>query len=145
MPTPPADTVDPVAELWQRVQSDPTNAQLWQDLGRLYDESGFRDEAESAYRKSLELSPTDPWTHLYLANIFYGRKRYEEALRMCESARALAPDMAMSYVCMANAYCCLGHYDKADELYRRAIEVDPNSPVAQDNLRRWHDVRCKEV
>jgi tetratricopeptide (TPR) repeat protein len=120
-----------------RLEKDPLNSDLFQQLGKAYLKSGALDEAEAAYRRSLELMPEDPWTHLYLGNLHYARQQYEQALSEFVLGRNLAPDLGISYVCIADAYACLGRSVMAGKYYRKAVSVDPHDETVQKNLRRW--------
>src|SRR4051812_20512516 len=95
-----------IALLRSRIERNPANAALFQALGKAYLKIGSFEEAESAYRRSLELAPDDPWTRLFLGNVFYARRQYREALSEFERTRELAPHIAMPYICMADAYHC---------------------------------------
>jgi tetratricopeptide (TPR) repeat protein len=128
------------------VERYPRSAQLFQCIGKVEFERGHVDPsfrfaagaaAEVALRRSLELAPDDPWTHLYLASLHYGRGQYDEAIERCRRAHDLAPRLELPLTHMADAYACLRKYEQADACYRRAAEIDPNSEVARERLEKW--------
>ncbi len=131
------DLDERIARLRSRIVRNPSNPALHQELGKAHLKSGAFDEAESAYRRSLELAPEDPWTHLYLGNLHYARRRFADALAEFDRSRVLAPNLAIPYVCMVDAYDNLGDSKRAGEFYRRAVAIDPEDDTARKNLRRW--------
>lgn len=60
-----SDTVEGVLAL---IDEQPDDAELHQRLGKAYSAAGRYEEARTAYERSLELDPTDPFTHFYLGN-----------------------------------------------------------------------------
>ena len=132
-----------IARLRARSVRNPNSAGLFQALGKTllqlaYERSGSHfGDAEAAQRRSLELAPDDVWTHLYLANVFYALQLYRESLEAAKQGHELAPKLDMPLICMADAYAGLKYYVHADECYRKAVEVDPESEVARKNCARW--------
>jgi tetratricopeptide (TPR) repeat protein len=131
-----------IARLEARIGRRPKNAQLYQGLGKAMLELGYErpggrcGDAEAAFRRSLELAD-DPWTHLYLANIYYGQQLYDQSLAAAKRAHELMPKVDMPLVCMADAYACMRKYAQADECFRKAVEVDPDSEIGRKNLKKW--------
>jgi Flp pilus assembly protein TadD len=60
-----SDTVEGVLAL---IDEQPDDAESHQRLGKAYSAAGRYEEARTAYERSLELDPTDPFTHFYLGN-----------------------------------------------------------------------------
>ena len=59
------------------------------------------------------------------AEAFYGARRFQEAVPEYEKASAGCPEAATYWVDYADAHYMLGTYDKAKELFERAVTVDP--------------------
>src|SRR5207237_7029609 len=68
-----------VARMLARVARTPDNAPLLQGLGKALMSRAFLKgdgdyaDAEHAFRRSIAADPVDPWSHLYLANVFYAK------------------------------------------------------------------------
>src|SRR3954470_20887931 len=104
----------------------PKSARLYQGLGRTMLMLGYErpdgrcGDIEAVLRRSLELAD-DPWTHLYLSNVYYGQELYDNALAAAKRAHELMPKVDMPLVCMADAYAGMREYAQADECFRQAV------------------------
>jgi tetratricopeptide (TPR) repeat protein len=128
-----------IASLLGRIEAAPRDAELHQELGKLYRKKGMMEEARVAYERSLELDPCDPWTYLYLGNWHYSMKQHREAAEYFKHAARLMPDAAIAFICLADSYAALGFDSLATENYRHAIEIEPNDKAAKRNWRRWQN------
>lgn len=131
------DVESRIARLKGQIDRYPTSAWLHQALGEAHLYRGALDEAEAAYRRSLELDPCNYWARLLFGNVLYGQRRYREALAEFELARDLAPERAMAYIAMADTFHCLDDLAQTDEYYRKAVAVEPDDETACQNLARW--------
>ena len=131
-------------EITEQLAIEPFNAELHQALGKALIKAGDLDAARDALVQAMVLDPADPWSHLYMGNVYYHQGNHREALGKFQDAHRLEPALAVALVCMADAYHCLGEIDLAGEHYRKAVEVDPDDEIAQANLKRWRD-RPKEA
>ena len=114
---------------------------MYQQLGKELRKRGDDDGAHSAYEQATMIDPADPWSHLYLGNSFYGKGAYGEALEQFQIARRLVPDLSIAHICIADTYQCLGQITLADEHYQRAVQLEPDDPIAQRNLARWQKIK----
>ncbi len=129
------ETVEQVLAL---IEMRPIDAELYQRLGVLYRHS---DEARGAYERSLELDPSDAFTHLYLGNWFHAHQMYAEALQRFQDAVELMPDEAVAHWCLGDVYLALRQYHLAQQAYQTAVKGDPDNEQARDKLAAWHEAR----
>jgi Flp pilus assembly protein TadD len=132
---------DTIADVLNRLEERPDDAELFQLLGRLYLEEGRLKEARAAYERSLALDPCDPFTHLYLGNWCWRCGKHKEALERFQYAAELSPDLAVAYWCQGDIHQAQGQFDLAEAAYRKAVEVDPNDPQARRKLSEWYEFR----
>jgi len=131
-----------IARLEARIVRCPKNARLYQGLGvamlgLAYQRPNGRGcDIEAALRRSLDLAD-DPWTHLYLAHVYYAQDLYDQALAAAKRAHEVLPRLDMPLVMMADVYACLRDYVRADACYRKAVEVDPDPVVGHERLKKW--------
>ncbi len=125
--------------LLKKLTEEPNNAELYQELGKLYIREKKTDEAKRVLLKSLELDCNDGWTFLFLGNVSYSGEQYETALRYFEQALESLSDIATPYWCMAEAYEKLNQYDKAHEFYQTAVKKDPSDEDAIRRLKEWNE------
>jgi tetratricopeptide (TPR) repeat protein len=134
------DIPENLNEIRDRLDLEPYDAELHQALGRGLLKDGNLGAARDAYERSIVLDPADPWSYLYLGNLFYWQQDYRQAIEQFQHARQRGPELAIVHVCIADAYHGLGEFALAKQYYERAVEVDPNDQNAAKNLRRWQKI-----
>jgi Flp pilus assembly protein TadD len=132
------ETIEDVLSL---IRERPSDAELFQLLGRLYLRAWRLEEARAAYEQSLALDPGDPFTHLYLGNWFWANGQHQEALKQFKRAARLLPNEAVVYWCQGDVYRALGCDRAAEAAYKKAFRVDPDDPQARRKLSDWYELR----
>ena len=134
-----ADAGNRITDTLYLVERRPDDAELFQELGKLYLKQGKLYEGKAAYEKSLELDPRDPWTHLFLGNWYYSQNDFASAIKPFSHAATLMPDCAVPFWCLAEAYEKQGRGELADSHYRRAVEAEPSNKLARTKLKAWRE------
>jgi TolB-like protein/Tfp pilus assembly protein PilF len=128
----------------QAVAIDPSYAQAYAGIADCYvllsawgfvspDES--LPNAKAAASKALELDPKLGEAHASLAEIFANEVNLREAKREGERAIELAPNYATAHHWFGiDVLSPLGEHDRAIAELRRAVELDPFSPIINTNL-----------
>jgi tetratricopeptide (TPR) repeat protein len=112
-------------------------SRAWHERGSLLDEpSGNRRDAEVAYRKAIEIDPTDAWPWNGLGYLLASdASRADEANAAYRRAIELDPTFALPWNNLGNLLAeKLGRPDDAESAYRRAIELDPTDAWPWHNL-----------
>ena len=95
---------------------------------------GRHDEAGRHFELSVKLSPGmnpgDPVAFFSWAEDLRGRKLHEESLRWYRFAIEVDPDFALAYAGMGDSPYQLGRYPEAVSSIRRALELEPDLPIA---------------
>jgi tetratricopeptide (TPR) repeat protein len=96
---------------------------LLEALGQAYMKDGEVEEAESAWRRAMELAPDrcDPW--LNLGRLAMRRNQLAEAVRLLERAAALSPASPEPLYSLSQAHRLLGHSAEADRVARRLERI----------------------
>nr|WP_254444964.1 tetratricopeptide repeat protein [Ruegeria atlantica] len=93
------------------------------------------DQAESDFRRALELNPDQPQVLNYLGySLVERREKLDEALEMIERAVAARPDSGYIVDSLGWVLFRLGRYHEAVEHMERAVELMPVDPVVNDHL-----------
>jgi predicted TPR repeat methyltransferase len=100
----------------------------------LFQRNGQLKDAESVYRKILEVAPDHAGALHYYGVLAHQQGRSDEALRLIESSLAIVPDFADGHSNLGIIFKALGRLDEAVVAYRRAIELDPRHANAYSNL-----------
>ena len=97
-------------------------------------EAGEIDTALQKFEKALELDRHQPRTWNYLGGIHFLQQDYFKALLNFKQAFALDPWDARAGNNVATAYEHLGQYERAEQFFLRAIEIDESYTVPYRNL-----------
>ncbi|MGV6803497.1 MAG: tetratricopeptide repeat protein [Ruegeria sp.] len=93
------------------------------------------DQAESDFRRALELNPDQPQVLNYLGYSLVERhEKLDEALDMIERAVAVRPDSGYIVDSLGWVLFRLGRYDEAVDHMERAVELMAVDPVVNDHL-----------
>jgi tetratricopeptide (TPR) repeat protein len=146
------DTEGAARVLEEAVQLAPYRADAHVRLGLLFFEQGQHAEAEAAFRRAIALDPGNPWPYSELAYLLWDQGRAAES-----NAAILAPTQQEEMGDDPLSFNNLGWYavqwaeregedraawhDRAEEAYRRALELDSNYVWALFNLEHLERVR----
>jgi len=89
-----------------------------------------RRAAEAAYREAIALSPGYSLAYHWYAELLTSCKRFDEALAAAEKARSLDPLSEVLGVLPAWIHYFARDHDRASELARRAVNLDPDFAFA---------------
>lgn len=125
------------------VALNPTRAQNWEALGRIYRAllpfaQGADQWTVATYSQAVALEPVNPNLRISLGGVFYALGRYDDAVRSFELATAAKPDLANAHYNLAAALREKGEFQRAvAEMETTLSLVDPGSAdyqVAQNEL-----------
>jgi tetratricopeptide (TPR) repeat protein len=108
-------------------------AAIHNDLGFVLERQGMTDEAVEQYHKALELDPESASAHYNLGVSLAGRGEDAAAERHIRTALAQKPS-AQTYTGLGFVLWKQGRVDEAIASLHDAIEADPKSPAAYDQL-----------
>jgi membrane associated rhomboid family serine protease len=124
------DRNDPAAinHIQEFVRRNPNDVIGHGELGYAYDHLGKCLEAETQYRRVLELQPENPTAEYDLARIYtYCMNRPSEAVPLFRASLPYLDQSSVRYVNFAVALKSTGNFLEAEEVVRQAIELDPKS------------------
>jgi tetratricopeptide (TPR) repeat protein len=121
---------------------DPKQHVVWANLAESYmglattkagpDQQATMDKGLEAYRKALELNPSDPAYHNNYGLALAKAKKFDEAQAELTKAAELNPPGAGQYFYNLGAVLVnTGQLDPAGAAFKKAIEADPNYADAQ--------------
>jgi tetratricopeptide (TPR) repeat protein len=112
------------AEEWRRQEPADHKALYYLALG--FSGIGQFSNAETAYRRALEIDPSDAKAWCNLAGIlFENMRRPAEAIQCIESALQKNPNHTLGWANLASMFGRLGHHEKAMACADRAISLNP--------------------
>jgi Tfp pilus assembly protein PilF len=114
------------SELARSVELNPSLATAQVLYGRAILASGDRERAARAFRKALEIQPSNFEANLQLGNIYRLEQRYEDAMRFLKRAEASrAGELPLRHA-MAATYLALGDAEKAREILEGVVKEAPS-------------------
>ena len=124
---------DEAVELLQGMTARSSSPTIFDLLGDAYTQTRDYAKAEAAYRKAVDLDPSE-LNHLRgLAQTLLAEEKYSDALAAYQKLADLMPDEADNYVHMAEIYRQLHQLDKAQESLAKAQQYDRSSLNVQYN------------
>jgi eukaryotic-like serine/threonine-protein kinase len=91
-------------------------------------------EAESEFKRSIELNPKYASAHQWYCEYLMNMGRYDEAIAEAKLAQQLDSLSMMINVVLARAYNAAHRYDEAISQFRKVIEMHPGHPAAYFRL-----------
>lgn len=96
--------------------------------------------AAEAYDRILAIHPDSQIARIGLAACLAKQQRFDEAIELYRQAVTAAPDDAQLYIGESQLYAAKGVGPQAMRLSRRALELQPNNPVAHHDLALQLDI-----
>ncbi len=107
---------------------------VFSNYGAVLQNIGKLKEAESSYRKAIEIKPGFADAHSNLGNILRELGKLPEAEIMVRKAIKLKPDFANAHCNLGTILKDLGNLKEAALFTQKAIEIDPNFTKAHYSL-----------
>jgi tetratricopeptide (TPR) repeat protein len=109
----------------------PDYVEAWVNAGAAEDAIGHGAAARLAYRKALELRPTDEIAQCRMASSFYATGMKDSAMAMMRETLAKNPRSSCSYFTMGVAYADASMFREAIRVWQKVVEYSPGSPEAE--------------
>jgi tetratricopeptide (TPR) repeat protein len=123
---------------WARVQQQiakvPNNSALYVLLGTLQEERQDLVGAESSAQKAISLDPNSNDAFELLGRVEAKAGASEKALGTCHDWIRRNPRYARAYVLAGSLEESRGNWKAAEDLYRKAVGIQPHYPDAENNL-----------
>lgn len=113
---------------------DPSYAPLYNTWGLIDVEQGELTSAAAKFARAMELDPRSFEAHMNFGQITLGQRAYADAARAFERARALRPGSYDAALGLGVALRGLRHPERAEAMYRAAMDLDGERPEA------WFDL-----
>jgi tetratricopeptide (TPR) repeat protein len=122
-----------VVHLDRVVESNPRNGEAFELLARACSSLGRPADAESAFRKAVNLRPSD-WTIYKQLGLFYANQsRFDDAIENLRTVTQLSPDNAQGYVNLGVVLYQAGRLDEARQMFEISLGYE-RRPSALTNL-----------
>ncbi len=117
------------------VSRHPHAAPVYLHMGAVLERKGDWEQAETMYRRATEEDRELPQAHKALGDALYRRGAYDDAAECYAQAVRLNPRLGDDvYFRMGNIHYKRMERQQAVELWRRALELNPQNSVVRTNL-----------
>lgn len=120
---------DALPQLMELANLEEHDAEIPAQIGRIYRKSERLREAQQWYRRAIGINPFSPEYHRALGDVSMQLGDTAAALREYTMLTHLEPKNVKNFESAAVSAQKLGNHDKAKSLARKAVELDPESPV----------------
>ena len=103
------------------------------------------DEAITAYSRSLELDPDQPFTYSNRAMTYLKQKQFQLALDDAEKALEMDPKYLKAFHRRAKAHAGLGNYEKAIDDFQMLLEKEPENKELNKELKDCRFLLKKQI
>ena len=118
----------------KRLETDPDNAALHDDVALLHAEAGHLDGTVKHFVETVRVRPDSAAARYNLGNALFRQGRHAEAIESLRAALALRPDYALAHDGLGVALYSQGQIAEATEHYRRAVQLEPGNVEARAHL-----------
>ena len=115
------------AAVWKQAQALlPQYYLFYFQEGRMLENEGQLDEAESAFRRTVALHARMTAAWFELSSIHTSEGKYEPALQECERAVSLEPEQPTFFICLGTLLARMNRPSAAIEQFRKALQIEPD-------------------
>jgi len=116
--------IEAEAVIERHLDKNPYNELAWFFLGKLFFDFKLYKKALEAYDFSLAIKPEYGLVYYKKAEVYIKQNEYELALIELHQEIKYREPMPLNYCIMADCYEHLNEFGKAEEYYKKAIELD---------------------
>lgn len=126
-------------QIWNRMlEGHRDDAVVVSQVADLFRQNNLFPQAETLYRRGIELAPADPQYREYLGEFLYIQKRPDEALQVWAGIAQADRRTAVNLTRLAEVYSSFGFPEKAVKEIADAVELDPKSFHLQIRAADYH-------
>ena len=129
----------------QILKDDPSNVQILNYLGNVYQDQQKYDEALDCYKSAIQSNPSYAGSYYHLGIVSEARGHLEQARQYYEQGIQYDPAFTGSYNNLGNVYRKLDRTDEAIPYFQKAIEVHPSFWGSYYNLGEVYQSRVLDA
>lgn len=121
---------DAVETLRPVIEARDPNAETLSLASSAYEDSGDTPNAVNTLRQAILLDPRNVSLYLDFANIAFAHESFQVGIDVINEGLTLQPQAAQLYLARGVLYVQLAQYDKAQEDFEKAQQLDPNESLS---------------
>ena len=125
------DMLNAATTLMRANKLRPKDVKVLVNLGVALDALGKPEDAQGYYHQALDVAPGDSVATCRLASSMYAQGKYGPSIDMLRGLIQAKPKSYCAYFTLGVAFADAGIYRDAINMWRKVIELAPQSPEAQ--------------
>lgn len=105
-------------------------------MGYISEQLGERDEALSYYKEALENDKDNEYIHNAMASLYRANEEFVSAKMHLNTSLSIDDSNPITYYNYGNLLVDMKHLDEAKEMYKKAIEINPDFKEAKEELEK---------
>jgi len=118
----------------RQIEASPNNPQLYNLLGELWMRAEDLGQAETAFKKALELDNSFLSAYMNLGQVYHVTGRTDQAAKEFETVLTKDPKVIQAHMVLGIIHESRKEYDKAQTRYEAILKLDPRFAPAANNL-----------
>ncbi|MBI3448717.1 MAG: tetratricopeptide repeat protein [Acidobacteria bacterium] len=122
----PNTAKDPIVAYRLRLETEPNNPALHNNLGNLYVQRNWMDEAIDEYRKAIDIDGESATAWNNLGTAYHKLGKLSASKSAFERATRIDPRYALAWYGIGTIFDEQGDYDRAVDMYLKAVSLKPD-------------------
>ena len=123
-----------LARLNAQIEKSPKNSGFYDLLAQLQIQSKNLDQAAASAQKAMQLNPADSQAVTLFAQLAVHRGQTASAVSVWQQWSNAHPNDANAFAILGMLEEASGDFGKAESYYKRALQIQPQQPIAANNL-----------
>jgi tetratricopeptide (TPR) repeat protein len=119
------------------------DAKAYARFGKMLEDEGLPQEAESAYKHSMELNPNFAGANYMLGQLYSKTGRHQEAEQQLRTAIQKMPKFPSAHVQLGQLLETQGCIQEAEAEYQITLKIKPDDEEAQQRLKQLQAKKSK--
>ena len=113
---------------------DPHNSDILFKIGYILQQTNEMQEALNYYKKALEVDKNNEFIHNSMATIYRANGEFTSAKMHLNASIEIDDENPITYYNFGNLLVEMQYPDEAKEMYKKALEINPEFSEAKDEL-----------
>lgn len=113
---------------------EPQNSDVLFKMGYILQRLGDNEEALKYYKEALEIDKENEFIHNSIASVYRAKGEFVSARMHLSASLAIDNQNSITYYNYGNLLVDMKHFDEAKEMYKRALEINPEFAEAKEEL-----------
>ena len=115
---------------------EPQNSEILFKIGYILQQTNDNDEALNYYKRAVEIDKDNEFIHNCMASVYKANGEFTSAKMHLHASLEIDNENPITYYNFGNLLVEMQHPDEAKEMYKKAIEINPEFSEAKEELEK---------